>query len=326
MIDFISIVIGAGIVLLAGGIGYLYWRYWGNGSILDFVSEEEAPNGDFKIVKRVKEANQRIAVVETNGETWIYANGDVMFSTTEDENMYAEAIVHLPMAAAPVKEKVLIIGGGGGNTTREVLKYPEVKEITVVDIDSVMFDFGENLTSLVQFNEGSLNNPKVKTVVEDGRKFIENSTKKWDVIIIDLPEPTLKEKELSKLFSLEFYTLLKGKLEPIGVINITCPSFGWIPDYMWSIQATLKAAGFYVLPYHLDIMADWEGDYGFCIATNYPLVPESLVIKAPTTYMNKERVEDMLKFSYNQLKFKEKNKIQTDKNLILAEILDERWD
>lgn len=319
------ILIGSGLVLFVEMIGWFYWRHWGIGSNRDYVSKEEEPSGEYRIVKRVKTPNQRIALVETDGDTWIYANGDVMFATTEDENMYAEALTHLPMTAASKREKILIIGGGGGITTREILKYPEVKEITAVDIDSVMVDFGKTLEPLVKFNEGSLNNPKVKTVIEDGRKFIEDNPVKWDAIFIDLPEPRMEFPELSRLFSLEFYGLLKEHLEPGGVINISCPSLAWVPEYLWSIHATLKAAGFHVLPYHFDIIADYEGDYGFCLATNHSLLLEDPVIQVPTRFLSEERVLDMFHFPYNYMKYKTNNKIQTDSNLVLAEIMDVDW-
>jgi spermidine synthase len=319
------ILIGAGLILLVEMIGWLYWRYWGRGSIRDYVSKDEEPSGKYHIVKRVKTPNQRIALVETNGETWIYANGDVMFSTTEDEDMYAEAVIHLPMASVSKREKVLIIGGGGGINTREILKYPEVQEITVVDIDTVMFDFGKNLEPLVKFNEGALNNSKVNTVIEDGRKFIEDNPVKWDAIFIDLPEPTKDLPELSRLFSIEFYKLLKERLEPGGVINISCPSFAWVPDYLWSIQATLVAAGYHVLPYHFDMIADYEGDFGFCMAKNSPILSDDIVIQVPTRFLSKERVLDMYHFPYNHLKYKSNKKIQTDSNLVLAKIMDARW-
>jgi spermidine synthase len=319
------ILLGAGLVLLVETIGWLFWRYWGRGSIRDYVSEEEEPSGEYRIVKRVKTPTQRIALVENNGDMLIYANGDIMLATTEDENMYAEALIHLPMAAASKREYVLIIGGGGGITTREVLKYPEVKEITAIDIDSVMADFGKNLEPLVKFNEGSLNNPKVNMVIEDGRKFIEENPVKWDAIFIDIPEPRMENPELSRLFSLEFFRLLKERLEPGGVINISCPSLAWVPEYLWSIHATLVAAGFYILPYHFDIIADYEDDYGFCMATNRPLLSDDIVITVPTRFLSKERVQDMYHFPFNYMKYRSNNKIQTDSNLVLAEIMDVEW-
>ena len=108
--QFSWILIGAGLVLLVEMVGWFYWR---KGSNRECVSEEEEPRGEYQIIKRIKTPNQHIALVESNGETWIYANGDVMFSTTEDENMYAEAIIHVPMEQLVKKRKSSSLGAEG---------------------------------------------------------------------------------------------------------------------------------------------------------------------------------------------------------------------
>ncbi|MGG6440037.1 spermidine synthase [Saccharococcus caldoxylosilyticus] len=319
------IAIGAFLVLIVETLAWFYWRYWGAGSIRDYVSEEEEPDGDYTIVRRIKTPFQRIALVEHQGQLLIYGNGDVMFGTTEDDDIYAEALIHVPMSVAGKREHILIIGGGGGITTREALRYPEVKEITTVDIDPMMMDFGKNLEALVKFNEGSLHHPKVRTVVEDGRKYIENTTMKWDVIFVDIPEPSEECPELSKLFSWEFYRFLKERLEPDGVINISCPSLAQIPEYFWSVQATLMAAGFYVLPYHFDAIVEYGDDYGFCMATNRPVSPDDISIPIPTRFLSQERLKDMFHIPYNYSKYWSNYKIQTDSNLVLAKIVDDAW-
>jgi spermidine synthase len=319
------IALGIVLVLIVQALGLLYWRYLGSGSIQDYVSKEEEPDGDYRIIKRLKTSTQRIALVEHQGQMLVYANGDVMFGTTEDEEIYAEALIHVPMAAAGKREHILIIGGGGGITTREVLRYPEVKEITTVDIDSIMMDFGKNLEALVKFNEGALNHSKVRTVIEDGRNFIENTEGKWDAIFVDIPEPSEELPELSRLFSWEFFRLLKDHLEPDGVINISCPSLAKIPDYFWSVQATLVAAGFHVLPYHFDVIVEYENDYGFCMATNHPVIAEDIIISVPTRFLSPERVQDMFYIPYNYSKSWSNYKIQTDHNLVLADIADQAW-
>ncbi|MFM1654118.1 hypothetical protein ACI7RC_18760 [Brevibacillus sp. B_LB10_24] len=89
--------------------------------------------------------------------------------------------------------------------------------------------------------------PKVRTVVADGRSFVEQTEGNWDVIILDLPEPSSNYPELGRLFSMEFYRLLKERLETGGAIGVACSIFSTSLEYVWSIQATLKAAGYHVL-------------------------------------------------------------------------------
>ena len=293
---------------------------WWHNTIRNYISKEDEPEGQYRILRRYNTPTQRIALVEHEGDMLIYSNGYVMFGTTEDDNMYAEVLVHVPMVAARKRKKVLIIGGGGGITTREALQYSEVENITTLDIDEVMVDFGKNLAPLVEFNEGALNDPKVRTIIEDGRGFVEKSQEKWDVIIIDLPEPTDQSPELPRLFSREFYSLLKGRLQSGGAISVACSASSWMPEYFWSIQATLRKSGFYVLPYHNFVLEDGE-DWGFCLATTSPVEAEDIGMLVPTKYMSPERLKDMFYMPLYFVNIDNKGKVQTDNNLVLAEIV-----
>lgn len=324
MSQWIWMAVGAGLVLSIEGLYLIYWRYLGSGSVRDYINEDQAPEGKYRILRKMKTPNQRIALVDYRGEMWIYGNGDVMFSTTEDEHMYAEVMVHIPMAAAGKRKKVLIIGGGGGVTTREALRYSEVEEITTVDVDDVMLDFGKNLDALVKFNKGSLTHPKVKTVIEDGRSFVERAPAKWDVIIIDIPEPTNGCPELSRLFSWEFYGLLKERLEPDGAISVACSTSSWMPEYFWSIQETLKKAGFHVLPYHNFVLEDGE-DWGFCLATLSSVQADSLRMLVSTRYLTPEKLKDMFHMPYYFVNRHQKGKIQTDRNSALLDIVNDAF-
>lgn len=290
-------------------------------SLRDYISKDDEPDGKYRILRKIKTRFQRIAVVKlANGKVLIYGDGYVMFGTTADDNMWAESMVHIPMAFAKQKKNILMIGGGGGITTREVLRYRDVKAITVVDIDSVMMQLGKNLKPLVKFNRGSLRNPKVRTVIQDGRAFVMKSQKKWDVIIIDVPEPSYKSLALGRLYSREFYSLLKKRLAPGGVITIASSLMSEMPEFVWSIMATLKAAGFYVVPYHFDVMKRYGEDWGFCVAATRPVSFSSMKISLPTRYLTSARLKDMFHIPSKYLRKWGRRKIQTDSNRVLASI------
>jgi spermidine synthase len=290
-------------------------------SLRDYISKDDEPDGKYRILRRIKSPIQRIAVVrKKNGKVLVYGNGYVMFGTEEDENMWAEALVHIPMAVAEKPRRILMIGGGGGITTREVLRYRQVKAITVVDIDPVLMDFGKNLKPLVKFNKGSLNNPKVRTKIQDGRAFVEKNKKQWDVIIIDLPEPGYRAKGLGRLYSREFYQILKNRLAPGGVVAIASSVLSVMPEFCWSVVATLKAAGFYVLPYHFDVMKNYGEDWCFCVAATRPISPSDLNIPIKTLYVTTARLQDMFKIPEKYRRKWSQRKIQTDSNKVLARI------
>ncbi|XEC93217.1 spermidine synthase [Paenibacillus tarimensis] len=295
-------------------------------SLRKYISRDEEPEGKYRILRKIKTPWQRIAVVKViKGPVLIYGDGYVMFGTTEDDEMWAESMVHIPMSVAKKPERVLLIGGAGGILAREALRYKNVKEITAVDADRVMMNLGKKLKPLVRFNKGALNNPKVRTVVKDGRAFVEKSRKKWDVICIDIPEPSLDSPGLSRLFSLEFYRLLKSHLKPGGVISIASSVLSVMPEYCGTIIKTLKKAGLHVLPYHLDVRKKYEEDWGYCLASNRPISRNEVKMKVRTKFMNRARLKDMFRIP---AKYKRKwvnNKIQTDRNKVLA-IIHERND
>ncbi|WP_372631831.1 spermidine synthase [Cohnella sp.] len=316
----VGAVIAGALLAVLGWKGYrYYWRSWGAGSPHAYVYRDEEPPGDYHIVRKIKTPTQRIALVDHEGETWVYSNGEVMFCTTEDENEYAETLVHVPMSAAKSRRSVLIIGGGGGVTTREALKYEEVESITTVDIDEAVFEFGKRLEGLVRFNRGALLDPRVETVVADGREYLENNDRAWDVILVDVPEPTDRCPTLSRLFSVEFYRLLRDRLTPGGAVGIACSASSWMPEYFGSIQATMRSAGFVATPFHLDYIVDSGEDWGFCLGTLGPIDPDGLKVGVPVDYLNPKRLRDVLHMPYY---FSDLDGgIQTDANETLLEIV-----
>jgi spermidine synthase len=315
--------IGGGLVV-AIQIGYrLYWRSWGPGSPRAYIHAEEEPEGPYRIIRKFNTATQKIALVEHQGETWVYSNGEVMFNTTEDENIYAETLVHIPMSAAWQRQDVLIIGGGGGVTTREALKYEDVESITTVDIDEIMMEIGRSLEGLVKFNKGALRHPKVETVIADGRQFVEQGSRQWDVIIVDVPEPTDQCPELLRLFSKEFYELLHRHLKPGGTVAIACSASSYMPDYFGSIQATLISAGFHTLPFHLDFIVDSGEDWGFCLAAAAPIAAQDIKVRVPTQYLTPERLRDIFHMPLYFSNIHSRGKVQTDHNEVLLDIVRE---
>ncbi len=312
------------VLVIVYQLGYkLYWRTWGAGSSRAYIHDKEKPEGPYRIVRKFKTATQKIALVEHQGETWVYCNGEVMFSTTEDEDQYAEALVHIPMSAAEKRRSVLIIGGGGGVTTREALKYEDVESITAVDIDDVVMEFGKSLEGLVEFNRSALNDPKVETVIADGRQYVESSTRKWDVILIDVPEPTDRCPSLSRLFSKEFYELLKGHLNLGGAIGVACSASSWMPAYFGSVQATMKSAGFHTLPFHLYFIVDSGEDWGFCLGTLKPLTAKDIKMRVPVEHFTPERLQDVLHMPHYFSNLHVGAKVQTDHNEVLLNIVRE---
>lgn len=175
-------------------------------------------------------------------------NGNYQF-WTDYEKIYHEYFIHVPIIVeGRVPENVLVLGGGDGLPARELVKYLQVKKITIVDIDKKMIQLAKNHPILSTINEHSLDDSRVKIIIDDAYNYIKNCKIKYDAIYIDFPDPT--DYNLAKLYSSEFYYFVKKHLKKDGYIAIDSPG-NEERESSWRIYAnTLKKAGFSgILPY-----------------------------------------------------------------------------
>ena len=147
-------------------------------------------------------------------------------STELDEFVYHEGLVHPSMVSHTNPKNVLIVGGGEGATAREVLKYPGVEKVTMVDIDQKLVELCKKF--LPNHHMNSFSNPRLDLYYSDALEFVESLNNRFDVAIIDVPDP-LEFGPAFQLFTVEFFDLLKQKLTMNGIMVIqagaTGPSF-----------------------------------------------------------------------------------------------------
>ncbi|MCL4143245.1 UNVERIFIED_CONTAM: hypothetical protein GTU68_000602 [Idotea baltica] len=184
---------------------------------------------------------QRIVIARDGERTQLFLNGSIQFDTI-DEYRYHESLVHPAMTRAPRIEQVVIFGGGDGMATREVLRYEDVKRITLVDLDpavTALFRDDERLSAL---NGGALSDPRVTIVNADAWEHLKGGAGPYDVAILDLPDP--KNLSISKLYSRAFYADLAKAMSAGGVIVTQATSPLYAPKAYWTIHATLDATAY----------------------------------------------------------------------------------
>ncbi|RYZ91339.1 MAG: hypothetical protein EOP06_06990, partial [Proteobacteria bacterium] len=141
---------------------------------------------------------------------------------TNTERIYHDTIVHGSInLAKSVPEHVLIIGGGDGLMVRELLKYPEIKSIKLIELDPAMIDLAKNYKPLRDINGRSLEDKRVTVVTADGFSYLQRSRESFDAIFIDLPHPL--SIDLSRLYSVEFYSFVKARLKLSGFMVYDYP-------------------------------------------------------------------------------------------------------
>ncbi len=209
-----------------------------------------------KIVHQEQTRYQKIVVTQWKDDYWLFINGSTQFSTY-DEERYHEPLVHPAMGLIKERKDVLLLGGGDGLAAREILKYPDVENLTLVDLDPAMTRLAQQDEIFLGINQGSLNDRRVRVVNQDAYQFIKNSGDLYDAVIVDLPDP--KSVSLSLLYSLGFYKMVAQHLKPFGVIVTQSTSPLYSPEAFLCIKKTMEAAGFSTVPYQNSVpsMGQW---------------------------------------------------------------------
>jgi len=137
----------------------------------------------------------------------------VVQTTEKDEFIYHEMLAHVPIFSHGNAKRILIIGGGDGGLLREVARHATVESITQVEIDADVIETSK--AHLPSHSQGTFDDPRLKLVIQDGLAFMQSSTERFDVIIIDSTDPIGPGQVL---FTKEFYSLCQTGLNDGGIL------------------------------------------------------------------------------------------------------------
>ena len=158
----------------------------------------------------------RIDIVDTVEYGRMLFLDGIAQSAALDEFIYHESLVHPAMLTHPAPESVCIIGGAEGATIREVAKYERVRRIVMVDIDGELVEVCRRY--LPEWSAGAYEDQRLELHIGDGRRHLDGTRETFDVIVVDLSDPTAGSAALS-LFTREFYELVFSRLTPQGVAS-----------------------------------------------------------------------------------------------------------
>src|SRR5262249_9672555 len=162
--------------------------------------------------------------------------------SSRDEYRYHEALVHPGLARVNGAANVLVLGGGDGIAVREILKYPTVTNVTLVDLDPEMTHLFSTQELLVRINDRALLSPRVHVINADAFIWLKSNTNQYDFIIADFPDPS--NFSLGKLFTTAFYAHVHSALRPHGAMVVQCTSPWVARKSFWCVNETLLASGF----------------------------------------------------------------------------------
>ncbi|WP_440903050.1 polyamine aminopropyltransferase [Catenovulum sp. SX2] len=220
---------------------------------------------DDRIVHSQQTPYQQIIMTKRKDDIRLYLNGGLQFSAI-DEYRYHESLIHPAMQRIAQPKSVLILGGGDGLAARELLKYPMVETITLVDLDPAVAQLARDNVYLVELNNRALFNEKMQVIHQDAFVYLTDTQRRFDLIVVDLPDP--KTVSLARLYSKQFYQIARSRLQDTGILVTQATSPFFATKAFWSIHNTIAASGYnQVLPYHVDIPS--FGDWGFVMACRF---------------------------------------------------------
>jgi len=202
--------------------------------------------------------------------------------------------VHVPLSQVAEPKKILVLGGGEGLVVRELLKYKELENITLVDIDPAITRLANENELMKRQNQHSLEDKRVDIRHEDAFVFLKNDTTIYDAIIADLPDPT--NETLARLYTDAFYKLCLQRLHKDGVLGTQATSPHLTSNAFWSIETTISTAGFnYTYPYQVYIPS--FGNWGFILAKRSPEFSVQLREELELTFLDEEVFDHMFYFA-----------------------------
>lgn len=252
----------------------------------------ENDRDNMKLYYRVKEilSNrqspfQQVNIIESYDFGRCLVLDGVMQTTELDGYIYNEIISHIPVVTHPDPQKVLVIGGGDCGVANELIKYQEIKEIDMVEIDQVVVE--ECIGKLKQVSGNAGNDQRVNFVFADGTKFVQDKKGVYDVAIIDSSDPI---GPAEGLISKEFYTDLKNSLKADGLLVCQSQSPIFNKETVKTISHTLKSIFPIVRTYKAVIPSYPGGMWSFTLASfkHDPLNADLSRLVPNTRYINNE--------------------------------------
>ena len=288
----------------------------------NLVNLAEADSYQGQILFAKSTPYQRIVLTRQEQDIRLFLNANLQFSSM-DEYRYHEALVHPALASIPEAKKVLIIGGGDGLALREVLKYPAVESVTLVDLDPAMTQLFSSNSLLAGLNQNALKSSKLKIINEDAFLWLRNRQAKpdetgFDAIIIDLPDPS--NFSVGKLYSLPFFKLLPGVMNRGGIVVVQSTSPLVARKSFWCVAHTLAAARFMTTPYHVYVPS--FGEWGFIIGTFHPY-QQPRQYPPGLRYVSVETAGEMFHFPADMAEVD--TEIQRLDDQVLVRYFDQEW-
>ena len=166
-----------------------------------------------RVLHETKTEHQHLVIFDNPEFGRVLALDGVVQTTERDEFIYHEMLAHVPILAHGLAKNVLIIGGGDGGTLEEVLKHRGVEAVIQVEIDDTVVELSKCYLQAICGD--AYEDPRTELVIADGVEFVNQTDRRFDVIIVDSTDPIGPGEAL---FGERFYGGCKSCLADGGVL------------------------------------------------------------------------------------------------------------
>jgi spermidine synthase len=220
----------------------IYWKPF------SLIKSKDTPYGKLQILK----TEEQISLYNNSLHDYSYPN----LAASEES-------VHFALLQNPKARNVLLVGGGAGGGLRQILKYSQV-EVDYVELDPEIIRL--SLQFLPEREKSVLRNKRIHIFYKDGKAFLNETQKEYDMIILNLPEPATAQ--INRFYTKEFFLKAKEKLTQKGVFSFRVPSAEnyislELQNFLSSLYFTLKEA----FPF-VEVV---PGDTNIFLASSQPL-------------------------------------------------------
>ncbi|MEK7676832.1 MAG: fused MFS/spermidine synthase [Verrucomicrobiota bacterium] len=120
---------------------------------------------------------------------------------------------HIPMLLRPESQRILVVGLGSGMTCSAVARHPTIQRVDVVEISPEVVPAARIFAA---YNDGVLDNPRLRVRIEDAKSFLKITDERYDVIISEPSNPWMAG--VAGVFSLEYYQSCRDRLQADGLM------------------------------------------------------------------------------------------------------------
>ena len=226
----------------------------------------------------------RLVVTESGGQTNFIENGIAVVSTPNVEQV--EEAAHYAMAQRPDARRVLLVSGVVAGVAKEILKY-NVAVVDCVELDPLVIETG------YRFLPEHFADPRIRVIATDARQFVRQTTNRYDVVILALPDPSTAQ--LNRFFTVEFFSGVKRVMADGGVLSF---ALGRYENYVSPELAQLLASAHRSLKQSFASILALPGGRVFFLASDGPLHGDiAAQVEAqgiPTKLVNRHYLDAML--------------------------------